>query len=282
MDPASQLRRLAPIDGTDSPVSGCYLRHRLHERGTWGKPFVYTNFIASLDGRISWKNPQGFREVPPACSNAHDQRLYHELAAQADILVTSSRHLRAVAAGRGTGMLTLGPHSAELKAWRLANGLPAQPQLAVVSAGLELPPRDRLSDIAGDITVLTWGAPDAHHLSEARDRGYKVRICGEGPHIDGEQLLDVLPPARTVYSVAGPKVMTALLRAARVDRIYLTLVPLLLASEEFDTLTEGDPLLPPPCYELSELWLDQSEPQACGQLFAVFDHATRPGNQAQK
>jgi riboflavin biosynthesis pyrimidine reductase len=281
MDRTVVLKRLVPA-AAESPVSGCYLRHRLQERGTEAKPFVYTNFITSLDGRISWKNPQGFREVPPACSNAHDQRLYHELAAQADILVTSSRHLRAVAAGRGLGMLTLGPCSAELESWRRVNGLPPRPRIAVVSSKLELPPRERLPDIAGEVTVLTWGNPGARELAEARARGYEVRVCGPGPHMNGEQLLGALAPARTVYSVAGPKVMTALVRSGKLDRIYLTLVPLLLAGDDFDTLTTGDLLLPPPCYELSEMWFDSSEPAACGQFFAVFDSARPAGSPFQK
>jgi riboflavin biosynthesis pyrimidine reductase len=280
-DPAPRLKRLVPA-GADALLSGCFLGHRLHRRGASGKPFVYTNFIVSLDGRISWKNPQDVREVPPACSNAHDQRLYHELAAQADILLTSARHLHAAAAGRGTDMLTLGADAAELTAWRQMNGLTPGPRVAAVSAKLDLPPRERLPGIAGEITVLTWGSSEAGRLAEARARGYDVRVCGEGPDIDGHQLLAALAPCKVVCSVAGPKVHSALLRAGRMDRIYLTLVPLLLGGEVFDTLTTGAPLCPPPCFGLSELWHDELEPKGCGQLFAVFDAAARADQPAQK
>jgi riboflavin biosynthesis pyrimidine reductase len=278
MDTTARLRRLTPA-GVEVALHGCFLSHRLHERGACGRPFVYTNFIASLDGRISWKNPAGFREVPPACSNDHDQRLYHELAAQADILITSSRHLRAVAAGRGAGMLTLGEHAAELANWRRASGLTERPRVAVVSAKLDLPPREQLPDIAGEITVLTWGHAEPRRLAEARARGYEVQVCGGGPHIDGLQLLAALNQCQAIYSVAGPQLHTALLRAGRMDRIYLTLVPLLLGGDDYDTLTAGTPLSPPPCYELSELWQDESEPKGCGQLFAVFDYRTSARDQ---
>lgn len=267
---ASTLRRLVP-PGDDRSLRGCYLDHRLHERVTPGRPFVYTNFIASLDGRISWKNPRGFREVPPACTNPHDLRLYHELTAQAEVLLTSARHLRAAAAGRGSDMLRFGDHAAELRAWRRNNGLPERPRVAAVSAGLDLPPRDQLPDIDGEITILTWGEPGEDQITRARQEGYEVRVCGAGPEMDGEELLAGLGACRTVCSVAGPRVHTALLRAGRMDRLYLTLVPLLLAGESVDTLTAGDPLVPPPCFALSELWHDTHEPPACGQFFAVFD-----------
>lgn len=269
---APTLARLVP-PGKGRALQGCYLDHRLHERATPGAPFVYTNFIASLDGRISWKNPQGFREVPPACSNPHDLRLYHELTAQAEVLLTSSRHLRAAAAGRGSGMLCFGDHAAELTAWRRNNGLPDRPRVAAVSAELDLPPRDRLPGLVGGITILTWGRPEAKRLARARRQGYEVRVCGEGPEMDGAELLAGLGACRAVCSVAGPRVHTTLLRAGRLDRLYLTLVPLLLGGESVDTLTAGGPLVPPPCFELTELWQDAQEPPGCGQFFAVLDAA---------
>lgn len=271
-DTAPTVARLVP-PGDAQPLRGRYLNHRLHERMRSGGPFVYTNFIASLDGRISWKNPQGFREVPPACTNPHDLRLYHELAAQAEVLLTSTRHLRAAAAGRGSDMLCFGEHAAELTAWRRNNGLPDRPRVAAVSASLDLPPQDRLPNLAGQITILTWGRPEADRLARAREQGYEVRVCGEGPEMDGAELLAGLEACRTVCSVAGPRVHTALLRAGRLDRLYLTLVPLLLGGESVDTLTSGSPLAPPPCFQLTELWQDAREPPGCGQFFAVFDAA---------
>lgn len=271
-DTAATLARLIP-PGNARPLRGRYLEHRLHERARAGSAFVYTNFIASLDGRISWKNPQGFREVPPACSNPHDLRLYHELTAQADVLLTSTRHLRAAAAGRGSDMLRFGEYAAELTAWRRNTGLTDHPRVAAVSAGLDLPPRDRLPGITGEITVLTWGRPEADRLAQARRQGYAVHVCGEGPDMDGEELLAGLGACHTVCSVAGPRVHTALLRAGRLDRLYLTLVPLLLGGESTDTLTAGEPLMPPSCFRLTELWRDEREPSGCGQFFAVFDAA---------
>lgn len=265
----ARVSRLFPR-GEDRPLGGLYLAHGLQERGTRGRPFVYTNFISSLDGRISWKNPQGFREVPPALSNPHDLRLFHELIAQADVVVTTSRHLFAVAAGRGGGMLTFGDAAGELTEWRRARGLPPHPRIAAVSASLRLPERDRLPPELGEILVLYRGERD--ESERPATEGYRLRACGAGPEIDGGALVDALDEdCRTVCSVAGPLVHSALLRAGRLDRLYLTIAQVLLAGDEFDTLTRGPHLDPASSFELAELWMDTAEPRGAGQLLAVFD-----------
>lgn len=261
-----RVRRLFPSDGEERPLEGLYLAHDLRTRASNGRPFVYTNFISSLDGRIAWKNPQGLREVPPACANPHDLRLFHELTAQADVLITTSRHLFAIADGRGGGMLTFGDLADELTAWRRDRGLTPYPRIAAVSASLRLPERDRLPAELGEITVLRWGE------TGAGPDGYRTRICGPGPGIDGDALVDALGnDCQSVCSVAGPLVHSALLRTGRLDRLYLTIAQVLLAGNEFDTLTRGPYLDPAAGFGLVEMWMDAAEPRGAGQLLTVFD-----------
>lgn len=282
--PAGNVRRLFPPGGGERPLEGLYLAHDLHARATAGRPFVYTNFISSLDGRISWKNPQGRREVPPACANPHDLRLFHELVAQADVLVTTSRHLAAIAEGRGGGMLTFGDAAAELTAWRRDRGLPPYPRIAAVSSSLRLPPRDRLPAGLGEILVLRWGRQDeggGEAEAGSGPEGYRLCACGTGPDIDGAELVDTLVDAlgddcRTVGSVAGPLVHSALLRAGRLDRLYLTIAQVLLAGDDFDTLTRGPAFTPAAGFGLAEMWLDAAEPRGAGQLLTVFDRVRPP------
>jgi riboflavin biosynthesis pyrimidine reductase len=261
------VRRLYP-DPAPCMLDGLFLGHELHLRGQRGNPFVYTNFISTLDGRISQQNPRGYREVPPACTNPHDLRLYHELTAQADVVLTTSRHLKAAASGRGAGMLGFGDWAAELVQWRTQRKLPPHPRIAAVSGDLDLPERARLAAELGAITVITvaGGKPE-----QAEAKGYRVITCG-GPTIDGRLLIEALgPECRTVCSVAGPRVHSALLRARRLDRLYLTLVQLLLGGDEFDTLTAGAGFAPPAAFSLVALYHDPAEPQGTGQLFAVLD-----------
>ena len=240
------------------------------------RPLVYTNFISTLDGRISWKNPQGHREVPPASANPHDLRLYHELAAQADVLLASSSHLRAAAAGRAAGMLGYGDAVEPMLQWRAQQGLPPYPHIAAISASLKLPDRALLATVPGEITILTWAAVDKEERRRVEGQGYRLVVCGDGGTIDGAQLVDALVDSldskiHTLYSVAGPQAHSALLRAGRLDRLYLTLSQLILGGDDFDTLTTGEHFSPVPDFALAELYADFAEPDGSGQLFAVLD-----------
>src|SRR5215831_12066691 len=87
--------RLFPGPPAPIPLHGLYLREPLRPAHRGTKPFVYTNFIASLDGRISLPDPQtAKRAVPRAIANARDWRLFQELAACADALVMSAQYVR--------------------------------------------------------------------------------------------------------------------------------------------------------------------------------------------
>ena len=53
---AARLQRLYPAPAEPAALTGLYLRHALHRRS---QPFVYANFIASLDGRVALADRQG-------------------------------------------------------------------------------------------------------------------------------------------------------------------------------------------------------------------------------
>jgi riboflavin biosynthesis pyrimidine reductase len=271
----ARVQRLLPHSIAAVELRGLYLRHDLHRLAKPGRPYVYTNFVSSLDGRISWKNPQtGYREVPPACANARDLRLYHELAAHADVILASSRYLRGAAAGRAAGMLNLGEEAAELVAWRRAQGLSDYPRVAAVSNTLKLPDRARFGPEMGRILILCCGKPDPHRRKQAESQGYQVLECDTSGEMDGGALVAALRDQgfRTIYSVAGPRVHAALLRADRLDRLYLTLSQVLLGGTDFDTLVSGETLAPPRRFALSELYHDpEGLAGTGGQLFAVLD-----------
>ena len=89
------VTRLYPATGEQYPLEGLYLQHHLHLEGQPGTPFIYSNFITSLDGRIALgSSGSTSHKVPSATVNSRDWRLYQELAGQADLLVTSGRYFR--------------------------------------------------------------------------------------------------------------------------------------------------------------------------------------------
>ncbi|RME52690.1 MAG: pyrimidine reductase, partial [Caldilineae bacterium] len=101
-----QLQQLFPQVGP-APFPGAYLAHDLrHASRHPGRPFVYANFVVSLDGRIAVPAADGQGLiVPKQIANERDWRLYQELAAQADLIISSGRYLRDWAAGRAQEIL---------------------------------------------------------------------------------------------------------------------------------------------------------------------------------
>lgn len=268
--------KLFPGPCEAEPLKGLFLRNSLRAPQQAAKTFVYSNFLTSLDGRISQADPvTGRRRVPPATSNPHDLRLYRELIAQADVVVTTSRHLRGMAAGRQPDMVSLsGEESSDLRAWRKTRGLSPQPQLAVLSAKLDLPPVSRLPAQPAPPLVLSWAELTPQKTASIKESGYEVLQCGTGPDLDGKDLCRALAARghRYIYSVAGPLALTALLRAGVLDRLYLTWALRVLGGRSFDTLISGERLRPPRDFGVEALYHDAGLPDVPMQLFAVLNY----------
>jgi riboflavin biosynthesis pyrimidine reductase len=231
---------------------------------------VYTDFVASLDGRIAIKDPgAGGYQVPKTIANPRDWRLFQELAAQADILITSGRYVRDVA--RGQAQSTLDIDGEDLKAWRLTQGLSAQPAIAVVSASLDLPLQALPQD--AELYVITGERADAIRVRQLKQTGAKILWAGEGTTVDGRRMIEVLAELgfKSIYSTTGPKVMHTLLSAGVLGRLYLTFGHRVLGGEEFATLFTGPLLQPPVNFELISLYYDPPALQGAGQCFAAFE-----------
>ncbi len=270
----AHVLRLFPGPCEERALEGLYLRHALHRRGRPGRPFVYTNFVASLDGRISEPDRHGRRRVPAALANPRDWRLYMELLAQADVLLTGGRHLRAVAAGRHANLLRLAEtQSADLIGWRRAEGLTAHPVCAALSAAADIPDAALREHHPGPLVVFTCEEADDARVQALERADIEVLRAGRGGRVDATLALDALAArgVRTVYSIAGPRLLHALLAAGRMDRLYLTLAHQLLGGARYDTLLHGAPLEPPARLQLGELHLDRAAGRE--QLFACYRRA---------
>lgn len=266
--------RLFPGPVEERPLEGTYLRHALHRRGG-ARPFVYTNFIASLDGRISEADERGRRRVPAAIAGPRDWRLYMELLAQAEVLLTGGRHLRAVAAGRHGDLLQLAEaEHPDLVAWRREAGLTPHPTCAAFSASADIPAAALRARHPGRLLVFTCEDAEPARVQALERAEVEVVAAGRGGRVDAAAALAWLAGrgVRTVYSIAGPRLFHALLSAGAVDRLYLTLAHQLLGGAHYDTLLHGAALTPPPRLRLRELHLDREGGRE--QLFACYERHT--------
>lgn len=133
------LVRLYPRPSIERPLAGTYLAHDLRALGAEGRPYIYANFVTTLDGRTSQIDREtGRQRPPPAIPHTRDWRLYRELAAQADAVVTSSSRLLAMLGeNRAEIQCVEGIEEGEAGAWRSERGLPPRPTCVVLSKKLE-------------------------------------------------------------------------------------------------------------------------------------------------
>lgn len=271
------ISRLFPTPDSTVALHGLYLAHQLHKlRSADNAPFVYSNFISSLDGRIAIESEQ--REtstVPESIANPRDWRLYQELAAQAEILITSGRFYRQSEAGEAQDQLPVGNQAEfdDLRAWRVSQGLPAQPDIVILSSSLDIPLSALEPYRSRRIMVATGANADAERKCALLDNGIEILEAGRSSHVDGKLLVNRLGTLgyRSLYAIAGPAVLHTLVQAGALDRLYLTLACRLLGGEGYDTLVRGRSLNPPAGMQLHELHHDPAAPEGAGQLFCVFD-----------
>lgn len=213
--------------------------------------------------------------VPAAIGNARDWRLYQELGAQADLLITSARYFRQLSRGEAQDLLPVGPPDrfGDLREWRQAKGLSAQPDVAIFSASLEIPPEAIATYAERRLHVMTGAGAEPDRVAALKAAGVEVHQVGVGSTADGRAAIDALRALgyRRIYAVAGPSVFYTLVRARAVDRLYLTFAHRLLGGEDFDTISWGSELVPAPKLRLRSLFYDAHAPDDAGQLLACYD-----------
>ncbi|MDW5376162.1 dihydrofolate reductase family protein [Halomonas sp. HP20-15] len=283
------LLRLYPAPAQACSLEGLYLDTPL-AHATPDSPFVYSNFVTSLDGRVAVENQAGQDEVPTSVANRHDWRLYQELAARADALLIGGRYFRQLAEGRAQAALPVAdePAFGDLLAWRRAQGLRPQPDVVVLSNTLDFSLPETLLEQGRRVLIFV-----ARPLITAERR---ARLTAQGAEVIG---LDAEPDAasvtreldvrqvvralgergyRRVYSVAGPYSLHSLLRHGVVDTLFVTQRLAMIGGERYQSLLEGPSLATPAGFSLASLYYQESVDGDAGQLFARFDR--RPGADA--
>ncbi|MBA2591336.1 MAG: dihydrofolate reductase family protein [Pseudomonadota bacterium] len=272
------LIRLFPAPVRTVSLTGLYLGHAstLRPSPTRPRPYVYSNFIMSLDGRIALDHSQtGERLVPEAITNPDDWRLFQELAAQADAIVTSGRYLRQLARGRAQDLppVSTAAEYRDLIDWRRSHGLAAQPAIVVLSRQLDFPVAQIIGRLGRPLYIATGIEAPPEQLRALETAGAAVLLTGAGRGVCGAALIEVLGTHgfNSICAIGGPGVLSTLLTAGAVDRLYLTHAHRLLGGESFDTLLNGPRLCPPVDFTLSGLHYQEPIGVACGQLFATYD-----------
>ncbi|MHB8747261.1 MAG: RibD family protein [Gammaproteobacteria bacterium] len=268
------LIRLYPNPGAPVALEGLYLHSGLREAAVAG-PLVYTNFIASVDGRIAVANAEGRHQIPKAIANARDWRLFQELAALADVLITSGRYLRDVAQGKAQDVLPVSnaPAYRDLLAFRRERGLSPQPAVAIVSASLDIPLSALPAPTDREVVIVTGAGADRARQQALSTAGYRLITAGDEDRVDGAQLIAALADLKyqIMYATGGAQLCHTLLAGGQLHRLYLTTAHRLIGGSAFDTPVLGPAFAAAPDLELRGLYFDPRGVDGVGQIFAQYE-----------
>lgn len=268
--------QLYPMPTREISLAGLYLSHELRQiAADLDRPFVYTNYVTSIDGRIAIPRPEGKgMMVPKDTANDRDWRLFQELAVQADVIISSGRYLRDYAEGRAQEILRVydDPRFDDLGRWRAEQGLSPYPDLAVVSGSLDFPVPEFLTQSGRRVIIITHGAADRQRMETLEAQAGRVVVAGE-KDVAGEEAVGALSDLgyRTVYMATGPRVHHLLLTGGALDRLYVTIAHRLLGGQPFSSLVEGDLLRPSVGVTLQALYYDPHALDGLGQQFGCYD-----------
>lgn len=267
-----QLLRLYPQPYQELSLKGLYLEHRLHELGAPGTPYVYANFLSSLDGRIALEDVEdGSTYIPKHLTTDSDFRLFMELHAQADCLITHGGYMRALSEGRLGNILQVKDDG--LIEWRRNNGLKAQPDILIASASLDFPLHYSLRDHGQKVYIATGRDADRERVDAWRKRGYKVLFTGNDRYVHGAPLIAELGNLgyKSIYLIAGPQMLDTVVREKQLSRLYLTITHQLMAGKDFRTLLAGNTMGEEGNLQLSSLFYEPDSPAGSGQFFIRFE-----------
>ena len=270
------VMRLYPTAQSDLPLRGLYLEERVHELGSQESPFVYANFVTSLDGRIALTAPGDTEpHVPPALTTRSDWQLFQELQSQADCFVTHGGYLRSLASGRLNNILQVGARagSTYLQDWRQKQGLDTQPGVVVVSASLDFPMPEGVRQDSQRWHIATVQSADRGRVEEWKQRGFEIIFAGSGNTVEGSPLVAALAERgyRSIYLQAGPRILHTMLLDQVLSRLYLTLSHQLIGGEEIHTMLAEHTLGDTGRLALRSLYYHPGAQEATGQFFASFE-----------
>jgi riboflavin biosynthesis pyrimidine reductase len=266
------LIRLYPHPGGKTTLAGLYLAHQIHKLGTPASPFVYANFLASLDGRTALEDiSQSTTYIPKHLTTASDFRLFMELHAQADCLITHGGYMRALSEGRLGNILQI--RDEKLVEWRRSQGLKDQPAVVIASASLNFPMHQSLHEHAQTMFIATGRNAYPERIRYWQELNYPILIAGNDRSVQGAPLMLELRRLgyKSIYLIAGPDMLDTMIREKQLSRLYLTMTHQLIGGKDFRTLLTGDPLGPEGNLILKSMYYEPGSPPGSGQFFMQFD-----------
>jgi riboflavin-specific deaminase-like protein len=243
------MRRLVPDFGeatVGEQLDGYCPWKQPHEE----RPFVATNFAATVDGRATIGGASG-----PIGSDT-DTEMLAGLRTRFDAVMIGAGTMRVERYGRLAS-------KEETRARRERLGLPPDPLMVLVSGRLDLP-WDAPLFTSGGGRVLVFTASEA----EPPETAASLQIVRHDEAVDMTAALRQLRAEhgiRALLCEGGPHVHSQLWAAGLIDELFLTIAPRITGADA-PRILEGAAL--PAIAELELAWLLEQD----GELFARYRH----------
>jgi riboflavin biosynthesis pyrimidine reductase len=198
------------------------------------RPYVFTNFVASHDGRISFDLPGRSGGGDVSRHSRHDAWLMALIRARADAIITGTGTLRMARRHLWTPDQAFPEDAAFFGGLRAAEGRPPIPLLVVASASGDLPTdAEALRGDRQPALIATTAAGAARARARLGDRPGLAYHISPGSSVDLPALLADLRAdygVRSLLSEGGARIYGALIAAHLIDETFLTISPIVIGS----------------------------------------------------
>lgn len=209
------------------------------------RPFVYSNFVMSHDGRVSFNAPGHSGGGDVSRRDDHDRWLMGLLRARADAVLVGGSSIEAAGNHVWTPAAVFPEDAAAFAALREAEGRAAVPLLVVLTRSGAVPEHaPALDDPALPVLVATTSAGVERARRTLGERAW-VRYLDSGEQLDPAAVLRTLRRDERVGHLlceGGPQINGALIKAGVIDDAFVTLSPIVIgrdAEHERPSLVEG-------------------------------------------
>lgn len=215
-----------------APLEGLYLGQRLLEMSKKiGRSVVFADFLTDKNGVVAKADKPAHFQVPVELKNPSDWRLFQELMAQADVVISTGAYFKRLGTIGSTAQDILyqfepGKEFEKLGQWRLSAGYKKRsPDLAVVSQHLDFDFPEELLRSGRKITIFTTDAMANSDKARALNNAGALIIGSGKAGVDGNSMIAALSSGmgyRVIMMASGPSVLELLLAAKCLDLLYVT------------------------------------------------------------
>ena len=210
------------------PLEGLYLHQRLMDRAAEiGRSLVLTDFLTDKNGVIAKATKEGHFEIPAALKNSSDWGRYQELMAQADVIISGGSYFKRLATSQDI-LYQFEPGNAfdKLGQWRLNAGYKKRsPDVAIVTRDVDFEIPEKLSQSGRRIIIFTADSMAKSDKAQSLRNGNTAIIGSGKEEVEGVRMIATLANElgyRVIMMVSGPHILDLLLKAERMDIIYVT------------------------------------------------------------